>query len=190
MRETSHEVSPRGEGNVVSIEFNLLYRWHATSSEQDRKLTEELFAKVLPGFDMKTVRYPLESLCRPVSYSLADLRSRFLDERGTVLASWSGCQAVGVWRVCNVIQNHEKGYTYARLHSIKRDGSGRFNDADIARILQNATEAPASAFKARGTPEVLRVIELLGIEQGRAWGTCTVRMLKTRFTGSLFCCFS
>ena len=177
MRDTNHEVSPRGEGNVVSIEFNFVYRWHAASSEQDRKSTEELFAKVLPNFDMKTVRYPLESLCTPVSYSLADLRSRFLEERATGFESWSGSQAVGVWRVCSVIQKHEKGYTYVRLHRIKRDESGRFNDADIARILQDATEAPASAFKARGIPEVLRVVELLGIEQGRAWGTCTVRTL-------------
>ena len=177
MRESSHEVSPRGEGNVVSIEFNLLYRWHAASSEQDTKSTEELFAKILPGSDMKTVRCPLGSLCTPVSYSLADARNRILNKSATGLESRSGCQAVGVWRVCSVIQKHEMGYTYALLHSIKRDESGRFNDADIARILQNATEAPASAFKARGTPEVLRVIELLGIEQGRAWGTCTVRML-------------
>ena len=69
------------------------------------------------------------------------------------------------------------------FHSIKRGDSGRFNDADLARILQNATAASASAFKACGTPEVLRVVELLSIEQARAWGTCTVRMLQLCFTG-------
>jgi prostaglandin-endoperoxide synthase 2 len=67
------------------------------------------------------------------------------------------------------------GVTYA-YHSLTRD-CGRFRDADLAKILQNATAAPASAFKARGTPEVLRIIEILSIEQGRKWGVCTVRIL-------------
>ncbi|KAH9033668.1 hypothetical protein EDB84DRAFT_1596280 [Lactarius hengduanensis] len=50
---------------------------------------------------------------------------------------------------------------------LKRSANGRFADADVARILQNATAAPAHAFAARGTPEVLHVVELLGTEQGR-----------------------
>ncbi|KAH9961421.1 heme peroxidase [Lactifluus volemus] len=146
MRESNHDVSPRGEGNVVSIEFNLLYRWHATSSEPDRKSTEELFTKLLPGFDMKTI-------------SVAD----FLKNAARSLHPGPD------------VKRWEFG-------GIKRDESGRFNDADIARILQNATEAPASAFKACGTPEVLRVMELLGIEQGRAWGACTLNEFR-KFMG-------
>lgn len=77
------------------------------------------------------------------------------------------------WRVCGVVWLHEEGDTYSWNYSITRK-NGRFNDADLARILQNATEAPAGAFQARGTPEVLRMVEILGIEQGRAWGACTV----------------
>ncbi|KAJ7595940.1 heme peroxidase [Mycena floridula] len=46
-RSVTHEVSPRGEGNVVSIEFNLLYRWHATLSRDDTTWTENLFKKLL-----------------------------------------------------------------------------------------------------------------------------------------------
>jgi prostaglandin-endoperoxide synthase 2 len=46
---------------------------------------------------------------------------------------------------------------------------------DLAKILRNVTAAPASAFKARGTPEVLHIIEILSIEQGQKWGVCTVR---------------
>lgn len=69
-------------------------------------------------------------------------------------------------------------------HRLTRDG-GRFKDADLAKILQNATAAPASAFKARGTPEVLRVIEILSIEQGRKWGVCTVRILHATLSVSL-----
>ncbi|KAH9005371.1 hypothetical protein EDB84DRAFT_1606568, partial [Lactarius hengduanensis] len=45
--------------------------------------------------------------------------------------------------------------------------NGRFADADVARILQNVRAPPAHAFGARGTPEVLHVVELFGTEQGR-----------------------
>ncbi|KAG6823641.1 hypothetical protein H0H92_009580, partial [Tricholoma furcatifolium] len=43
MRASDHSVSPRGEGNVVSAEFNLLYRWHATLSEKDVAWAEKEF---------------------------------------------------------------------------------------------------------------------------------------------------
>jgi linoleate 10R-lipoxygenase len=56
---------------------------------------------------------------------------------------------------------------------------GVFRDDDLAKILQDATMAPACAFKARGSPEWMRVIEILGIEQSRKWGTCTVRIPST-----------
>ena len=57
---------------------------------------------------------------------------------------------------------------------VRDDKTGAFCTEELAEILQAATQASASAFKARGIPEVLRVIEILGIEEARQWGTCTV----------------
>ncbi len=82
--------------------------------------------------------------------------------------------------VCDVILNFTKDATYPCPHSLQRT-NGRFADADLARILQNATSAPACAFGARRTPEVLRVAELLSIEQGRKWGACTVKIFHFTF---------
>lgn len=58
MRDIDHEFSPQGEGNVVSVEFNLLYRWHATLSEQDTEWTEKEFldSKMFKDKDFNTVR--------------------------------------------------------------------------------------------------------------------------------------
>ncbi|KAI0783170.1 heme peroxidase [Abortiporus biennis] len=39
----------RGEGNHCSVEFNLLYRWHATTAEKDVKWTEDLMNGVFQG---------------------------------------------------------------------------------------------------------------------------------------------
>ncbi|KAL4246542.1 hypothetical protein ABKN59_008749 [Abortiporus biennis] len=46
----------RGEGNHCSVEFNLLYRWHATTAQKDVKWTEDLINGVFGGkpFDQIT----------------------------------------------------------------------------------------------------------------------------------------
>lgn len=36
----------------------------------------------------------------------------------------------------------------------------------------------AGAYRARGTPAVLRIIEIMGMEQGRAWGVCTMNEFR------------
>jgi len=41
---------------------------------------------------------------------------------------------------------------------------GRFRNADLAEILQNATQEVADAFKARVIPGWMGVVEILGIE--------------------------
>lgn len=60
--------------------------------------------------------------------------------------------------------------------------TGAFNTTDLAALLQAATSASASAFKARGIPAVLRVVEVMGIEQGRRWGSCTMNEFR-KFMG-------
>lgn len=40
---------------MVSVEFNLLYRWHATLSAQDTKWTTEMFNRIFPDKDLKDV---------------------------------------------------------------------------------------------------------------------------------------
>lgn len=50
IRQLNHEFAPVGEGNVVSVEFNMLYRWHATLSQSNEKwFKEEVFEEVFPG---------------------------------------------------------------------------------------------------------------------------------------------
>ena len=63
------------------------------------------------------------------------------------------------------------------FNGLQRDENGSFLDADLARILQDGTAHPAGAFKARGIPAALRIIEVMTITQARAWGCCTVSIL-------------
>jgi linoleate 10R-lipoxygenase len=176
----------------VSIEFNLLYRWHATASEADTAWTEKRFSEVMGGADPRRVIYISLSLFTSsdsISRNRPPWGSSFRRQRGRLimlLISPNGLSAGLLCRLVALICD-----TYAWNYSLTRE-HGRFRDEDLARILQNATEAPAGAYKARGTPEVLRIVELLSIEQGRAWGACTVSIL--RFIPALdpgsICCLS
>jgi hypothetical protein len=44
------------------------------------------------------------------------------------------------------------------LRRLKRQGDGSFRDEDLAKILHDATEDPAGAFRARGTPGTTTVL--------------------------------
>ncbi|KAJ7745980.1 heme peroxidase [Mycena metata] len=61
---------------------------------------------------------------------------------------------------------------------IRRQSNGRFTDYDLATTLQDASESPASAFHARGTPRVMRSAEILRIIQARHWGVCTLNEFR------------
>ncbi|KAG9022010.1 hypothetical protein FS837_006799, partial [Tulasnella sp. UAMH 9824] len=56
-----------------------------------------------------------------------------------------------------------------RVGGYQRQEDGSFRDEDLAKILLDASESPASAFKARGTPHVMRIIEIMAIKQNRDW---------------------
>ncbi|KDR69074.1 hypothetical protein GALMADRAFT_933805 [Galerina marginata CBS 339.88] len=132
----------RGLGNHVSVEFNILYRWHATVSQTDEAWTEDVFKQ---AFGDK----PFDQL------TLADL--------GQVAAIFAD------------VPPNPAERTFA---GIQRGPDGRFSDDDLANIVHIATANPASAFRGRGTPPVLRLVEMMGIEQSRQWGLCTMNEFR------------
>ncbi|KAJ7040815.1 heme peroxidase [Mycena alexandri] len=150
-REPTHELTPRGEGNVVSIEFNLLYRWHATLSEKDTEWTENLFTELFKKPDGSSVDF---SSITPQDFVRVAGEKMMPDP-------------------------DVKKWTFNKL---QRGPDGRFKDADLAHILHDSTSWRAGSYRARGIPEVLRVIETLGIEQARRWGTCSMNDFR-RFLG-------
>jgi len=61
---------------------------------------------------------------------------------------------------------------------LTRQGDGTFADDDLARILLDATGQPGGAWRARGAPAALRIIEIAGILQARKWGVCTMNEFR------------
>ncbi|KAG6381666.1 heme peroxidase [Boletus reticuloceps] len=50
-----HQLFERGRGNACSVEFNCLYRWHATTSLQDEEWIKQQFEHLFPGKDPEQV---------------------------------------------------------------------------------------------------------------------------------------
>ncbi|KAF9257706.1 heme peroxidase [Marasmius fiardii PR-910] len=61
---------------------------------------------------------------------------------------------------------------------LKRGADGKFSDDDLAKVLQDATENVACSYGAQGTPDALKVIEVMGIQQARQWGVCTMNEFR------------
>ncbi|KAI0322769.1 linoleate diol synthase, partial [Amylostereum chailletii] len=142
MRDSDHKLFERGRGNVCSVEFNCLYRWHATTSEVDEKWIEQLMDQTFPNKSIDELK-PTDFIT-----ALKDIKAKEPD-----------------------VQH----WTFGRM---QRQEDGSFKTTDLAAIIKNATEHPASAFKARGTPHIMRLHEIMGIEANRRWGVCSLNEFR------------
>lgn len=82
------------------------------------------------------------------------------------------------WLKENTTRDKPETWTFNKL---KRGVDGAFKDADLVNILTAATDTVSGAFGARNTPVALKVIEMLGIEQGRQWGLASLNEFRQFF---------
>lgn len=137
MRNDDHTLFERGKGNVCSVEFNCLYRWHATTSREDEKYTEQVFSSLFPG------KAPADVTA--MDFKMAAYKIQMEQKEPT---HWT---FGGYVSDCFFIER----LSSCALHSLKRQEDGSFSDADLSNIIHNATEHSAAAFGARGTPRKL-----------------------------------
>ncbi|EDR13977.1 linoleate diol synthase [Laccaria bicolor S238N-H82] len=138
IRKDDHSLFERGKGNVCSVEFNCLYRWHATTSLEDEAWVHKAFSQIFGG-------KPIDQIT-PEDFRNAAKR----------------------------LEQVQPDVTHWTFGGLQRQENGRFKDSDLADVLKNATEHSAGAFRARGTPAAMRLNEVMGIEQNRRWGVCSL----------------
>jgi hypothetical protein len=137
---------PKGVGNQVSVEFNLIYRWHATVSNRNEAWLNDFMGKLWPGQD-------------PATITQAQLYEGF--------KKWG-----------HSFDTDPGKWTFGGL---TRNATGSFEDAGLVSILTSTTEDVAGAFGARNVPVALRAIDILGINQGRNWGTASLNEVRRFF---------
>ena len=169
IRHAGETIVNRAEGNAVSAEFNLLYRWHATLSDNDEQWLQSALRDNLPADHPSQDDLDYEWTRR--DYGIAS--ATVLDQQGTDPRRWTFAGSVPVSlffsfsRPCSPSDNR-----------LKREPNGTFKSHELARHLQDATRTIACGFGPRGIPAVLRPIEIMGIEQARRWGVCTLNEFR------------
>jgi hypothetical protein len=137
---------PKGVGNQVSMEFNLIYRWHATISNRNEAWVNDFMQRLWPDQD-------------PSTLTQAQLYEGF--------KKWG-----------HSLDDDPAKWTFGGL---TRNAAGGFDDGGLVAILSDTTEDTAGAFGARNVPTALRAIEILGINQGRNWGTASLNEVRRFF---------
>ncbi|KAF8337099.1 heme peroxidase [Cantharellus anzutake] len=199
-RESDHQLLGRGRGNSCSVEFNTLYRWHSGLSAEDAEYNERVFQYLFakePGvpvdFDKITpadFEYVLGKRAMAATYS----RLRDKDGKPAPLPDFDHLTPRQVESLIDdskpvdylLDQWSFKGFSLPGSRTFERNPrdpkTKRYKDDLLANALLSATSVPAHIFGARGVPGALRVIEILGIQQARSWGTCSLNEFR-RFLG-------
>jgi Animal haem peroxidase len=140
---------PRGIGNQVTAEFNLLYRFHSVISRRDEGWLNKFFKEEVFPNSTKTV-----DQLTPQEFLL------------------------GLLAFEKKIPEDPSQRTFGGL---QRGKDGRFNDAEMVKIMKESMEDPAGLFGARMVPKALRVIEILGILQARKWQLASLNEMRDFF---------
>ncbi|KAF2642870.1 fatty acid oxygenase [Massarina eburnea CBS 473.64] len=136
----------KGIGNQVSVEFNLLYRWHSTVSSRNERFVNDFYDKLIPN-------------TKPEDLTQNELRAG--------MRAW--------------VTQLPADPAHRTFSGLQRNAEGYFNDADLVKLLTEATEDCAGSFGARHVPIALKAIEILGIQQARRWGVATLNEVRSHF---------
>lgn len=140
---------PSGIGNQVSVEFNLVYRWHSTISERDATWVEDLYHDIFGTNDITPYLRDRAQFYKKVGPWFAEIKAKKPEER--------------------------------EHRDFRRRKDGRFNDEDLVNILAESTRDVAGAYGSKNVPLVMRLIEVMGIEQARKWKVCTLNEFRKFF---------
>ena len=147
---------PVAAGNQVSAEFNLVYRWHSAISERDEAWTLDFWNKTFKEPDPETGQ---EKVLDPDTIpwqKFIRIATKVEDELQTM---------------------NPEDRPFAGLTKV----DGNFKDDDLVEILVSSIEDCAHSFGANRVPPVMRVIDILGIEQARAWNLASLNEFRKYF---------
>lgn len=133
----------RGQGNQVSVEFNVLYRFHSPLSRRDKKWTETFLKQLLQGFVKPSHSQDENSLTQdqlkdfdiPIRVMQAALAKMY--EMLPTIDDKAAAPAMPIGLV-PILEDEQKG-----SYQFKRDPkTGKFNDLELVREMVKVMEDP------------------------------------------------
>ncbi|KAF9506549.1 hypothetical protein BS47DRAFT_1426050 [Hydnum rufescens UP504] len=159
----------RGRGNSVSVEFNTLYRWHPTLSQDDAAYIETAFQHFFKNSDYDKITVDLfERTFNTLGLTGGDKDGpgQLRDKDGNRISP-PDFNSLTEEENSN-LRDDSKPVDYLQLsiQTLQRDPHTKlYSDDGLARILQRATSVPAGAFRV-----------------ARSWGCCSLNDFR-RFLG-------
>ncbi|KAJ4351877.1 uncharacterized protein N0V89_007221 [Didymosphaeria variabile] len=145
IRERGKRVE-RGTGNLVSVEFAVLYHWHAALSAADDQWMEDIIRDAFPDINS-------------IQEVTVDMYKEMMKKYGSRFR-----------------RQEPREWTFGGL---QRGPDGRFDDRQLADLIKHCIEEPAHAFGARGTPQSLKIVDIMGQLQARdVFNVCTLNEFR------------
>jgi hypothetical protein len=159
----------RGIGNQVTVEFNLLYRFHCAISLKDEQYTEEYMRKAFGFRDPRNTSLP-EFLA-----VMAASKQKAAEDKK------KGKKDPEPWEVTfGIPDTPETKPEDSKV--FKRDPiTNLFNDDQMLNALTTAMDEPLSNFGPRNVPRCLKAVEMMGILQARKWEIGTLNDFREFF---------
>ncbi|KAK1977598.1 linoleate diol synthase [Colletotrichum cereale] len=207
-KDFDQKKTTRGIGNQVTVEFNLLYRFHCAISLRDEEYTKEYMEAALgikepdhlslPEF-LKVMSYEKQKGVKPeepwqVTFGVPDVaptktspgseygpstdRSRNNSDSGISMDSAS--VDVDDPKAKNAPAIATPSVANPK-HFARNEITGLFDDQQMLNELTAAMDEPLSNFGPRNVPKCLKPVEIMGIMQARKWEVGTLNDFRSFF---------
>ncbi|KAK3679554.1 hypothetical protein LTR78_001115 [Recurvomyces mirabilis] len=153
----------RGLGNQVTVEFNLLYRFHCAISLKDEKYTED-FMKSWLGLE-KPDSTSLQGFLAAMATMGKDAKAKA--EAGELPPE--PCQVT-----FGIPGDETRHYERNKITNL-------FDDQHLINALTSAMDDPISNFGPRNIPRCLKAVEIMGMTQARKWEVGTLNDFRDFF---------
>ena len=179
--DINHRSVSRGLGNQVTVEFNLLYRFHCAITQKDEAYTEDFMKETLKFKDPKNVN--LDQFVATMAAAAGWTKEHTVEpcditfglkhkpkHPTKVLAQEGGSESVS--------KEEQKD---KKVHFERNPVTGLFDDQQMIDALASAMDDPISNFGPRNIPRCLKSVEIMGIMQARKWQVGTLNDFREFF---------
>ncbi|KAL9630499.1 MAG: hypothetical protein Q9204_004692 [Flavoplaca sp. TL-2023a] len=171
---TEHRNVSRGLGNQVTVEFNLLYRFHCAISLKDEDYTEKFMKETFEeiGRAMNAAKQPADNTS---PQSTPDPKSLSMMQFAVLAKTMAQDTKAEPWL-------QEFGLKNSETQNFRRNTlTGLFDDQQMVNQLRASMDDPISQFGPRNVPRSLKNVEIMGILQARKWEIGTLNDFREFF---------